>query len=116
MEQTSKMSRAKKITLAVIGVLLLIVLGLGITVYAVWHNELSTLQSIRLLRERNDEHLDGAVYTMHVKGGFYLDEFIEQGGVQSDDELIAFITNNITKGLMDMSFDAILHSNRRKRG
>lgn len=106
MEKTSTMSRAKKITLAVIGVLLLIVLVLGITVYAVWHNELSTLQSIRLLRERNDEHLDGAVYTMHVKGGFYLDEFIEQGGVKNDSELIAFITNNITKGLLDMSFDA----------
>ena len=43
---------------------------------------------------------------MHVKGGFYLDEFVEQGGVKSDDELIAFVTNSITRGLLDIGISA----------
>lgn len=43
---------------------------------------------------------------MEVSGGFYLEEFLEQGGVQSDSELIAFITSHITKGLLDMGISA----------
>ena len=65
-------------------------------------NELSTLASMEQLRARDDGHLDGSVYTMHVKGGFYLDEFIAQGGASSDSELIDFITAKITKGLIPM--------------
>lgn len=92
----------KKIVKRVLAALLALVVILLGTVYALWHNEIATLSSMKLLRERNDEHLDGAVYTMHVKGGFYLDDFVEQGGVKSDAELITFITNNITKGLIDI--------------
>lgn len=104
MEQTKKrMSRGKKITLRIAAVFCALVLALGITVYALWHNEISTLASIELIRDRNDAHLDGAVYTMHVKGGFYLDDFIAQGGVKSDEELIHFITNKITKGLLNIN-------------
>lgn len=83
--------------------LLVLILVLGGTIFALWHNELSTLTSMQLLRERNDAHLDGAVYTMHVKGDFYLDDFVAQGGVKSDAELIDFITGKITKGLLDLS-------------
>lgn len=54
----------------------------------------------------DDAHLDGSVYKMEVSGGFYLEEFLEQGGVQSDSELIAFITSHITKGLLDMGISA----------
>lgn len=93
----------KKTLIGAACALLAIVLVLGIAVYAVWHNEIATLLSFELVRERNDDHLDGAVYTMHVKGGFYLDEFVEQGGVKSDSELIAFVTEKITKGLIPMS-------------
>lgn len=39
---------------------------------------------------------------MHVKGGFYLDEFVAQGGAKSDSELIDFVTAKITKGLISM--------------
>ena len=39
---------------------------------------------------------------MEVKGGFYLDEFVAQGGASSDAELIAFVTEHITKGLIDL--------------
>src|SRR5699024_12779383 len=56
--------------------------------------------------DRNDEHLDGAVYAMHVKGDFYLDDFVEQGGVSNDNELIQFITGNITHGVVDLQISA----------
>ena len=75
MKQTKK-SIAKKIILSVTAVVLSLVLVLLIGIYAVWHNEISTIMSFKMLRDRNDEHKDGAVYTMDVKGDFYLDEFI----------------------------------------
>jgi len=93
----------KKVLLGAAGVLLAAVLVAGIAVYAVWHNEISAVASMELLRDRNDEHLDGAVYKMEVKGGFYLDDFVAQGGVKNDTELISFVTDKITKGLIDMN-------------
>lgn len=104
MEQTKKpLTRGKKIVIGIVALLVALVLALGITVYALWHNEISTVASLKLIRDRNDSHLDGAVYTMHVKGGFYLDDFVKQGGVKNDEELINFVTNKITKGLLDIN-------------
>ncbi len=104
MNQTQKpMSRRKKIvTRIVVGILALVMLLAG-SIYGLWYDEISTIASIKLLKDRNDAHLDGAVYTMHVKGGFYLDDFVAQGGVKNDGELIDFITQKITKGLLDMN-------------
>ncbi len=87
-----------------IAVLILLVL-LTIAVPAIWGNEIATVMSIKKVRERNDAHQDGAVYTMNVKGGFYFDEFLEEGGAESDGELIEFVTARITKGLIDMGIE-----------
>lgn len=104
MEQNRKtMSRGKKIAAWIAAGVLLLVLALGGTVYDIWHNEISTVASMKLLKERDDAHQDGAVYTMHVKGDFYLDDFVAQGGVKSDSELIDFITNKITKGFLKLN-------------
>ena len=95
----------KRLTFCLLGVifsLLLIAVGL---VYFLWHNEIGALLSFEQVRERNYDHRDGAVYMMHVPGGFYLEEFIEQGGVKSDEELISFITEKITKGLIPMTIE-----------
>ncbi len=92
----------KKILISIgISLLALIILIAGAFV-GTWHNEIFTVASIKELRKQNDAHMDGAVYRMNVKGGFFLDKFIRQGGVKSDQELISFITDNITKGLIDM--------------
>ena len=96
------LKRWQKVTLIVLGILLALVLTLSIILYCVWGDEIATLTSIRMLRDRNDGHLDGAVYLMEVKGGFYLDEFVAQGGASSDAELIVFVTEHITKGLIDL--------------
>lgn len=104
MDRTVKtQKRWKKIVLGIAAAVLALLLVLVAAVFAVWHNEIFSLTSMTLLRERDDAHLDGAVYYMDVKGGFYLDEFVAQGGASSDAELIAFITGNITKGLIPMS-------------
>ena len=104
--KTKTMPRWGKILLGIGITLVALVLILGIAVYAIFHNELATAFSITRLRTRNDDHQDGSVYTMQVHGDFYLDDFVAQGGVSSDAELIAFITGNITKGLIDMGLES----------
>lgn len=95
----------KKVFLTIAGILAALVLIAGVAIFALWHNELSTLNSIEQIRTRDDEHLDGSVYTMHVKGDFYLDDFVEQGGVSTDDDLVQFIIDHLTKGLIDIKID-----------
>ncbi len=96
-------SVGKKILIGIIVVIVAAALILSTASYAIWHNEIATVTSIKLLRDRNDAHQDGAVYTMHVKGGFYLDDFVAQGGVKNDAELIDFVTNKITKGFIKIN-------------
>lgn len=89
-----KQIRIKKI-LKITGIVVLImVILIAGCIYGLWHNEISTLSSIEMLRDRNDEHSDGAIYRMNVKGDFYLDDFVEQGGVSNDGELIQFVTDH----------------------
>lgn len=104
MEQTVKPRKLwKKIVLGAAAVLAALLLVLAIAVFALWRNEIASMSSMRLLRERDDAHLDGAVYSMDVRGGFYLDDFVAQGGAKTDKELIDFITSKITKGLIKMN-------------
>ena len=90
------------IAIALVAVIVVAVAAVGV----MWSDEIGSIASIKEVRARNDAHKDGAVYTMHVKGGFYLDDFVAQGGVASDAELISFVTGKLTKGLLDVGFDA----------
>lgn len=94
-----------KILCTVGAIVVLIVASLSITLFSVWGNEIATISSFTHLRDRNDENLEGSVYSMHLKGGFYLDEFRQRGGASTDSELISFITQNITKGLISVSIN-----------
>ena len=96
------MKQLKKVLLWIVSIVAALAVVLGIAVFDLWHNEIATVASFQQVRTRNDDHLDGSVYTMEVKGGFYLDDFIAQGGAKSDAELIDFITGKITKGLLEM--------------
>lgn len=104
--ETKPKRSVKKILLTVLAVLVVLLVLAFAGVWAVWHNEIGSVASIRMLRERNDDHLDGAVYSMEVKGDFYLDDFVAQGGVSSDTELIQFITDNITHGVVNLNMTA----------
>lgn len=98
-----KMPLWKKIILGIVALVLVLVIAVGGIALALWHNELATLMSMKQVRARNDAHRDGAVYQMRVKGDFYLDDLIAQGGVESDSELVRFITGKITKGIIPMT-------------
>lgn len=65
--------RALKILAALLAAAVLILAG---GIWAVWHNELATLASLKQIRTRDDSHQDGSVYQMEVHGGFYLEEFL----------------------------------------
>lgn len=84
-----------------IGLVVVIVVLCG-AAYGIWRDEIHTVASIEKIKDRDDSHKDGSVYKMHVKGGFNLDEFVKQGGAKNDKELLKFMSNNITKGLIDM--------------
>ena len=89
-KKTSLFRRALLILLALAAVLLA-------AVFALWHNEISTLLSIEKLNTSDDAHQDGSVYQMTVSGGYYFDEYLSRGGASTDKELIDFITGKITK-------------------
>ena len=102
MEVTPKKGKAKKILLICLAVLAGLVLIATGTIWAIWHNEISSVLSLKQISVRNDDHLDGSVYQMNISGGYYFDEYLEQGGASNDGDLINFITDHITKGLLDM--------------
>ena len=93
-------NRVKKILLITGISLLSLILVIGIVTTALWHNEISTVASIKMLVDANEENKSAPIYMMDVSGDYYFDKFIEQGGASSDDELIQFILDNITKGII----------------
>ena len=48
-------------------------------------------------------HDDGYTYEMYVSGDYYFEDFLKQGGATNDAELIQFVTDHITKGLIPMT-------------
>ena len=79
-----------------------LVIALAVAVFALWHNELTTLASLQKLSDRDEAHRDGAVYQINFSGDYFFDEFLSQGGASNDAELISFITQSITKGIIPM--------------
>ena len=91
-------NKLKKILILITLTLIVLIASIGFTL----RHEITTLLSIEQIRPRNDEHLDGSVYMMDVNGGFYLEDFIAQGGVKNDQELIDFLIGHLTHGLVDI--------------
>lgn len=92
-----------KITCIVLVAIIGIIAILGITFVCVWNDEIATVRSFKKIRSRNDSNEEGSVYSMNVQGGFYFNDFLAQGGASSDKQLINFITDHITRGLIDVS-------------
>lgn len=101
-----KKNKLKKILIITGASVLALILALGIFIGALWHNEISSVMSIKMLMGSNEENKSGPVYLMDVSGGYYFDEFIENGGASSDDELIDFIVKNLTKGIIPIDLSA----------
>ena len=104
-EQTPKKRSPKwvKLLAIVLCAVMIVLCALVGAAAIVWRHEITTVSNFKKLLARDDAHEDGAVYKMDVSGGFYFDDFLKQGGASSDSELIGFITNSITRGLIDMT-------------
>ena len=86
-----------KVLCIVLAAIILITAIVGITFACVWNNEISSVGSFKHLKARNDDNKEGSVYSMKIKGGFYFDDFLENGGASKDSELINYITKKITR-------------------
>ena len=91
MKRNSLSKRLRRIACA----LAALVIALAVAVFALWHNELTTLASFQKLSDRDEAHRDGAVYQINFSGDYFFDEFLSQGGASNDAELISFVTRSI---------------------
>ena len=91
-EKAPKKRSVKKILLVCLAVLAALVILAAAVIWAIWHNEISSVMSMEHISVRNDDHLDGSVYEMHVSGDYYFDDYLAQGGASNDGDLIDFIT------------------------
>ncbi len=97
--------RVRKNILIIFAAIVLIAAFASGTFVAIWKNEIATIASICEISQRNDAHQDGSVYVIKYKGDYYFDEFLESGGAEDDKELIGFITEKITKGIIPMKIE-----------
>lgn len=88
-----------------VGVVAIATAGVA-TLYGIWGKELNSISSIKEIIPAHPENKAGKVYEMTMDGGYYFDEFIKQGGVSNDTDLIQFIVDNITKGIIPISMEA----------
>lgn len=105
MENTKKKSKAGRIIGRILLIVLALILIAALAVGIVWHNEIKTIASIKQLATADEAHRDCAVYTFTVAGGYYFDEFLEQGGSPSVDGTVSYLVRNITKGLFKMNLN-----------
>ena len=59
--------------------------------------------SIKLLADAHPENESAPVYIMDVKGDYYFDDFINKDGATNDGDLINFVIDNITKGVIPVN-------------
>lgn len=98
-----KKQMLKRILLITGASLLSLSLVLGIAVAALWHHEIATVASIEMLVDAHPENKSAPVYIMDVSGDYYFDKFLEEGGASGDGELIQFVVDNITKGIIPIN-------------
>lgn len=96
------MKKGAKIAVGVaVGVVGVLAIAVG-TVYGIWSKEINSVLSIKEIVPPHEENQAGAVYEMTMDGGYYFDDFLAKGGAKSDDELIDFIVDSLTKGLFEV--------------
>lgn len=95
----------KKIVKRILIAIVVIFAVLAAAIYIVWGNEIKSLLSLEQKIAQDMSHGDGYTYEMTISGDYYFDEFLEQGGATSDQELISFVTEKITKGLIPMTIE-----------
>lgn len=82
--------------LVVVGLVLIVLVGLNF-------NILRSLFSVKKLTSSDDEHCDGPVYYMRAYGGYYLEDFVKEGGVKTEEDMLSFISRKLTYGILRMN-------------
>ena len=78
---------------------LIFLVALGGLLYIQFKDEIATMNSVKELVGK-EQGLPFPVYYIDVKGNFYMEAFEEQGGVKSTQEMISFLTSQISRGFM----------------
>ena len=96
------MKKAAKIVLVILSSLLALVLISVMVFGIIFRNEISAISSIKVLKPRVENSLQCNIYEMTFTSDYYFDDFIAQGGSKNDRELLDFIMNKMTKGLLNL--------------
>ena len=95
---------SKIICIIFTSLLALILLAFAIITF-IFRNEISAISSIKLLKPRVENSLQCGIYEMTFKGDYYFEDYLEQGGAKNDRELLDFIMNKMTKGLLKLKIN-----------
>lgn len=95
---------SKIICIVFTSILALILLAFAIITF-IFRNEISAISSIKLLKPRVENSLQCGIYEMTCKGDYYFDDYLSQGGAKNDRELLDFIMNKMTKGLLKLKIN-----------
>ena len=99
------MKKVLKVISSVLAVIItLCVLAFTVLLF-VFRNEISAISSIELRKPRVENTLQGGIYQMTFKGDYYFEDYLAQGGAKNDRELLDFIMNKMTKGLLNLSIN-----------
>jgi len=93
---------SKVISLVFAVIITLCVLAFTVLLF-VFRNEISAISSIELRKPKVENSLQGGIYQMTFKGNYYFEDYLAQGGAKNDRELLDFIMNKMTKGLLNLS-------------
>ncbi len=96
------MKKVAKIILVILNSVLALVLISVMVFGIIFKNEISAISSIKVLKPRVENSLQCNIYEMTFTGDYYFDDFIAQGGSKNDRELLDFIMNKMTKGLLNL--------------
>lgn len=101
-----KKTTLKKAVAIVCACLAALLAAAAIAIGALWGNEISSVASIKQIADANEQNKSAPVYLMDVKGDYYFDDFLKQGGASNDGELINFVVENITKGIIPITISS----------
>ena len=96
------MKKVAKIILVILSSVLVLVLITVMVFGIIFRNEISSISSIKVLKPRVENSLQCNIYEMTFTSDYYFDDFIAQGGSKNDRELLDFIMNKMTKGLLNL--------------
>ncbi|SDB11874.1 carcinine hydrolase/isopenicillin-N N-acyltransferase family protein [Eubacterium oxidoreducens] len=71
----------------------------------IYRHEIRSMLSMRKMQPANPQHRDGVVYSIRISGDYGFDEYLAQGGADSDEKLNAYVEKQLTKGLFKLKIN-----------